>query len=224
MRDHHHMVSPTVGVLKAVADFTDAAELAEAGSVIRDARMARQMLKDEPLPNLRLLQLRREISFSDDRQINPSMPAALHKGGLAGYASLRYVSAEIFLHAFFQEPNDAVNSIDNAFTAKASPAAPRPDLCRRAVLHAAEIHQERQGRRRRRLGHSVRRSRPNRPGARFGPQAIRRASAIFDNDPQYPFDRDLFEEMATSTMATACSTMAITRRPRPPSSARRRKS
>ena len=36
----------------------------------------------------------------------------------------------------------------------------------------------------------------NRPGARFGPQAIRRASAIFDNDPQYPFDRDLFEEMA----------------------------
>ncbi|WP_099866232.1 agmatinase [Pararhizobium haloflavum] len=36
----------------------------------------------------------------------------------------------------------------------------------------------------------------NRPGARFGPQAIRRASAIFDNDPQYPFGRDLFEDMA----------------------------
>jgi agmatinase len=36
----------------------------------------------------------------------------------------------------------------------------------------------------------------NRPGARFGPQAIRRASAIFDNDPQYPFSRDLFEKMA----------------------------
>ncbi|PRD41926.1 agmatinase [Phyllobacterium phragmitis] len=36
----------------------------------------------------------------------------------------------------------------------------------------------------------------NRPGARFGPQAIRRASAIFDNDPQYPFDRDLFAELA----------------------------
>jgi hypothetical protein len=36
----------------------------------------------------------------------------------------------------------------------------------------------------------------NRPGARFGPQAIRRASAIFDNDPQYPFARDLFAEMA----------------------------
>ncbi len=36
----------------------------------------------------------------------------------------------------------------------------------------------------------------NRPGARFGPQAIRRAAAIFDNDPQYPFHRDLFEQMA----------------------------
>ncbi|WEX78577.1 agmatinase [Sinorhizobium numidicum] len=37
----------------------------------------------------------------------------------------------------------------------------------------------------------------NRPGARFGPQAIRCASAIFDNDPQYPFQRDLFADMAT---------------------------
>lgn len=36
----------------------------------------------------------------------------------------------------------------------------------------------------------------NRPGARFGPQAIRRASAILDNDPQYPFSIDLFEDMA----------------------------
>ena len=36
----------------------------------------------------------------------------------------------------------------------------------------------------------------NRPGARFGPQAIRRASAIFDNDPQYPFGADLFADMA----------------------------
>ena len=32
----------------------------------------------------------------------------------------------------------------------------------------------------------------NRPGARFGPQAIRRASAIFDGDPQYPFQLDPF--------------------------------
>ena len=36
----------------------------------------------------------------------------------------------------------------------------------------------------------------NRPGARFGPQAIRRASAIFDNDPQYPFSLDLFQDLA----------------------------
>ncbi|MCO5158934.1 MAG: agmatinase [Aquamicrobium sp.] len=36
----------------------------------------------------------------------------------------------------------------------------------------------------------------NRPGARFGPQAIRRASAIFDVDPQYPFALDLFENLA----------------------------
>jgi len=36
----------------------------------------------------------------------------------------------------------------------------------------------------------------NRPGARFGPQAIRRASAILDTDPQYPFHRDLFEKLA----------------------------
>ncbi|MCB9993696.1 MAG: agmatinase [Hyphomicrobiaceae bacterium] len=36
----------------------------------------------------------------------------------------------------------------------------------------------------------------NRPGARFGPQAIRRASAIFDNDPQYPFSHDLFADLA----------------------------
>jgi agmatinase len=36
----------------------------------------------------------------------------------------------------------------------------------------------------------------NRPGARFGPQAIRRASAIFDNDPQYPFHREPFETLA----------------------------
>jgi agmatinase len=36
----------------------------------------------------------------------------------------------------------------------------------------------------------------NRPGARFGPQAIRRASAIFDGDPNYPFGVDIFEELA----------------------------
>ena len=36
----------------------------------------------------------------------------------------------------------------------------------------------------------------NRPGARFGPQAIRRASAIFDGDPQYPFGFDPYETLA----------------------------
>ena len=38
----------------------------------------------------------------------------------------------------------------------------------------------------------------NRPGARFGPAAIRRASSIFDNDPQFPFMLDLFERMAVA--------------------------
>jgi agmatinase len=36
----------------------------------------------------------------------------------------------------------------------------------------------------------------NRPGARFGPQGVRRASAIFDGDPQYPFKADPFEHLA----------------------------
>jgi agmatinase len=36
----------------------------------------------------------------------------------------------------------------------------------------------------------------NRPGARFGPQAIRRASAILDGDPQYPFGFDPYETLA----------------------------
>jgi len=36
----------------------------------------------------------------------------------------------------------------------------------------------------------------NRPGARFGPQAIRRASAILEGDPQYPFGFDPFATLA----------------------------
>lgn len=36
----------------------------------------------------------------------------------------------------------------------------------------------------------------NRPGTRFGPAAIRRASAIFDGDPQYPSGIDPFEHLA----------------------------
>ncbi len=36
----------------------------------------------------------------------------------------------------------------------------------------------------------------NRPGARFGPQGVRRASAILEGDPQYPFQADPFETLA----------------------------
>lgn len=36
----------------------------------------------------------------------------------------------------------------------------------------------------------------NRPGARFGPQGVRRASAIFDGDPQYPWGVDIFSQLA----------------------------
>ncbi|HEX2256016.1 MAG TPA: agmatinase [Afifellaceae bacterium] len=36
----------------------------------------------------------------------------------------------------------------------------------------------------------------NRPGARFGPQAIRRASAMLDGDPQFPWGVDIFADMA----------------------------
>lgn len=35
----------------------------------------------------------------------------------------------------------------------------------------------------------------NRPGARFGPRAIRAASAIFDGDPQYPSRKDPFADL-----------------------------
>jgi agmatinase len=36
----------------------------------------------------------------------------------------------------------------------------------------------------------------NRPGARFGPQGVRRASATLEGDPQYPFKADPFETLA----------------------------
>jgi agmatinase len=35
----------------------------------------------------------------------------------------------------------------------------------------------------------------NRPGARFGPRAMRAASTILDTDPQYPFGIDLFDKL-----------------------------
>ncbi|MEE9375724.1 MAG: arginase family protein, partial [Rhizobiaceae bacterium] len=37
----------------------------------------------------------------------------------------------------------------------------------------------------------------NRPGTRFGPQGVRRASAVLDNDPQYPFNTRIFDDLAT---------------------------
>ena len=38
----------------------------------------------------------------------------------------------------------------------------------------------------------------NRPGTRFGPNAIRTASSILDLDPQYPFHMDPFETLAVA--------------------------
>ena len=35
----------------------------------------------------------------------------------------------------------------------------------------------------------------NRPGARFGPRALRAASTILDNDPQYPFHDPIFDRL-----------------------------
>jgi agmatinase len=36
----------------------------------------------------------------------------------------------------------------------------------------------------------------NRPGARFGPRALREASTILDGDPVYPFGLDIFDSMS----------------------------
>ena len=49
----------------------------------------------------------------------------------------------------------------------------------------------------------------NRPGTRFGPQAIRRASAIFDGDPQYPSGIDPFARLAAVDMAIVPCRAAI---------------
>ena len=74
--------------------------------------------------------------------------------------------------------------------------SPRADLWRRAVLHAAAIHRDLAGVDVVVWGIPFDAAVSNRPGARFGPQAIRRASAIFDGDPQYPFLRDPFDDLA----------------------------
>ncbi len=63
-------------------------------------------------------------------------------------------------------------------------------------------------------GIPLRRGRDQQAGRRFGPQAIRRASAIMDNDPQYPFNDDFINRLAIVDTATAFSTTATTRRRR----------
>lgn len=91
----------------------------------------------------------------------------------------------------------ASKSIDNAFTAKASRgAATDPTYAGALSFMRRRYSKDVEGADAVVLGIPFDAAVSNRPGARFGPQAIRRASAIFDNDPQYPFARDLFEAMA----------------------------
>jgi agmatinase len=51
----------------------------------------------------------------------------------------------------------------------------------------------------------------NRPGTRFGPQAIRAASAQHSWGPVWPWRFDPFETLPWPTMATASSTGAASR-------------
>jgi agmatinase len=91
----------------------------------------------------------------------------------------------------------ASKSIDNAFTASAvRGAATDPTYAGALSFMRRRYSKEIEGADAVVLGIPFDAAVSNRPGARFGPQAIRRASAIFDNDPQYPFSRDLFEAMA----------------------------
>lgn len=91
----------------------------------------------------------------------------------------------------------ASKSIDNAFTAKAlRGAATDPTYAGTLSFMRRRYSKDVDGADAVVLGIPFDAAVSNRPGARFGPQAIRRASAIFDNDPQYPFARDLFEAMA----------------------------
>lgn len=91
----------------------------------------------------------------------------------------------------------ASKSIDNAFTAKAMRgAATDPTYAGALSFMRRSYSKDIEGADAVVLGIPFDAAVSNRPGARFGPQAIRRASAIFDNDPQYPFSRDLFEAMA----------------------------
>lgn len=89
-------------------------------------------------------------------------------------------------------------SIDNAFTAKSlTAAATDPTFAGALSFMRRKYTKTLKGAEAVVWGIPFDAATSNRPGTRFGPQAIRRASAIFDNDPQYPFNRDLFEQMAT---------------------------
>jgi agmatinase len=91
----------------------------------------------------------------------------------------------------------ASKSIDNAFTARSTRGAATDPTYAGALSFMRRLYsKEIDGADAVVLGIPFDAAVSNRPGARFGPQAIRRASAIFDNDPQYPFSRDLFEAMA----------------------------
>ncbi|MGI2033751.1 agmatinase [Rhizobium panacihumi] len=91
----------------------------------------------------------------------------------------------------------ASRSIDNAFTARSMRgAATDPTYAGALSFMRRRYSKDVDGADAVVLGIPFDAAVSNRPGARFGPQAIRRASAIFDNDPQYPFSRDLFEAMA----------------------------
>ena len=91
----------------------------------------------------------------------------------------------------------ASKSVDNAFTARSvRGAATDPTYAGALSFMRRRYSKEIDGVDAVVLGIPFDAAVSNRPGARFGPQAIRRASAIFDNDPQYPFSRDLFEAMA----------------------------
>jgi agmatinase len=91
----------------------------------------------------------------------------------------------------------ASKSIDNAFTAKSTRgAATDPTYAGALSFMRRRYGKDVDGADAVILGIPFDAAVSNRPGARFAPQAIRRASAIFDNDPQYPFSRDLFEQMA----------------------------
>ncbi len=89
------------------------------------------------------------------------------------------------------------NSIDNAFTARGlTGAASDPTYAGALSFMRRKFTKSLKGADAVVWGIPFDAAVSNRPGARFGPQAIRRASAIFDNDPQYPFDADLFEALA----------------------------